>query len=167
MPELETPRLILKVPVLADLDGWAALDSDPEATRFIGGVQTRRQARDGLRRVIRMWDQQGHSLFSVFEKSTGRWVGRTGPWVPKDAPGNEVGWAFLPSAGGQGYATEAARAAIDWAFEALGWDEVIHCIHPPNLASIAVARKLGSTRLRSAHLGSGEAVEIYGQSRGG
>ena len=44
-----------------------------------------------------------------------------GPWSPEGWPGTEVGWSFLREAGGKGYATEAATAAIDWAFDALGW----------------------------------------------
>ena len=67
-----------------------------------------------------------------------------GPWKPDGWPGNEVGWTFHPDAWGRGYATEAAVAAIDWAFAQLGWDDIIHCIDPANAASQALARRLGS-----------------------
>src|SRR3546814_17538372 len=59
-------------------------------------------------------------------------------------PGNEVGWTFHRDAWGKGYATEAATAAMDYAFDTLGWDRVIHCIDPDNLASQRVALRLGS-----------------------
>ena len=57
--------------------------------------------------------------------------------MPEGWPGTEVGWSFRRAAWGQGYATEAATAAIDWAFAQLGWDDVIHCIAPENVASQA------------------------------
>ena len=73
-------------------------------------------------------------MFSVIEKASGRWVGRLGPWQPEGWPGTEVGWGLARDAWGKGYATEGAAAAIDWAFDALGWDDVIHCIDPGNAA---------------------------------
>lgn len=111
-----------------------------------------------------MWALRGYGLFSVIERASGRWVGRVGPWVPEGALGTEVGWAIAPDAWGKGYATEAAEAAIGWAFDTLGWREVIHCIDAPNTASIAVAERLGSAWLRQAREADGKLVEIYGQS---
>jgi RimJ/RimL family protein N-acetyltransferase len=107
-------------------------------------------------------------MFSVIEKSSGRWVGRLGPWVPEGWPGTEVGWGLARAAWGKGYATEGATAAIDWAFDTLGWSEVIHCIAPDNAPSQAVARRLGSRPLRSTHLPAPfetMAVDVWGQSR--
>lgn len=162
---LETPRLILRVPTKADLDPWAALDAEEDTTRFIGGIQTREGARRGLEAVLEMWARRGCSLFSVFERSSGNWIGRTGPWVPDDALGTEIGWAYAAAAQGRGYATEAASAAINWAFEELAWAEVIHCIDRGNAASIAVAERLGSSWWRSDIEADGKPVEVYGQSR--
>ena len=97
--------------------------------------------------------------------AAGRWVGRVGPWLPEGAIGTEVGWAISPIAWGKGYATEAAHAAIAWAFDHLGWTDVIHCIDAPNTASIAVAERLGSAWLRADHEADGKEVQVYGQSR--
>ena len=74
-------------------------------------------------------------------------MGRLGPWQPEGWPGTEVGWSLHPEAWGRGYASEGAAAAIDYAFDVLGWEEVIHCIDPQNLPSQRVAERLGS-RLR-------------------
>jgi RimJ/RimL family protein N-acetyltransferase len=90
------------------------------------------------------WAIQGFGMFSVVEKSSGQWIGQTGPWKPEGWPGNEVGWAFHPSAWGKGYATEATVAAVDWAFANLGWTDMIHCIAPANRASQALAQRIGS-----------------------
>jgi RimJ/RimL family protein N-acetyltransferase len=162
---LSTPRLVLITPQVTDLESWAELDADVEATRFIGGVATRGQSFEGLRTAIEMWSRKGCGLFSVFESKTSRWIGRTGPWVPDGALGTEIGWAFATSAQGHGYATEAARAAMDWAFQSLEWFEAIHCIGTDNAASVAVAHRLGSRWLRSDVESDGKPVEIYGQTR--
>lgn len=162
---LETSRLILRPPVEEDLDGWAGLDADARAVGFIGGLRTRNQAWMDMATAAGMWSLRGCGLFSVIEKDTGRWVGRVGPWLPQGAIGTEVGWAISPTVWGKGYATEAAHAAIAWAFDHLGWTDVIHCIDSPNAASIALAERLGSAWLRAAQEPDGKEVQVYGQSR--
>jgi RimJ/RimL family protein N-acetyltransferase len=91
------------------------------------------------------WALKGFSMFSVIEKESGRWVGRLGPWQPEGWPGTEVGWGLHRDAWGKGYATEGSAAAIQWAFDTLGWTDVIHCIDPDNVGSARVAERLGST----------------------
>lgn len=165
-PQLQTSRLILRPPIEDDLEGWAGLDADPRAIQFLGGLRSRDQAWMDMAAAAGMWRLRGCGLFSVIEIDTGRWIGRVGPWLPEDAIGTEVGWAISPASWGKGYATEAARAAVAWAFDHLGWAEVIHCIDAPNTASIAVAERLGSSWLRTDQEASGKEVEVYGQSRG-
>jgi len=99
----------------------------------------------------------------VVDRATGQWVGRVGPMKPEGWPGTEVAWSLGAAFHGKGYATEAATAAIDWAFEYLGWTEVIHTIHPDNVPSQAVAARLGSVNLRQAPMPS--PIDIWGQSR--
>jgi len=166
-PTLETTRLTLRPTRAEDFEGWAALMAD-EASKFIGGPQPRSAAWRGFVSVAGAWAIQGYSMFSVIEKASGRWIGRVGPWVPEAWPGTEVGWGLNKDAYGHGYATEAAAASIDWAFETLGWTEVIHTIAPENLNSQAVAKRLGSTMLRSTTLPApfaGVVVDVWGQSR--
>ena len=142
--------------------------ADPGAAQYLGGAVERTVAWRQWAAIIGAWTLNGFSMFSIIEKATGRWVGRGGPWVPEGWPGTEVGWGIVPSAQRQGYAKEAASAAIDWAFDALGWSEVVHCISAENHASIATARSLGSTRLRTGVLAPaplGVYWDIYGQSR--
>jgi len=167
-PVLETERLILRVPEDADLDGWAGMMADPVAARFVGGVQVREVAWRAMASMAGSWLLKGFGMFSVIEKESGRWVGRLGPWQPEGWPGTEVGWAFKRAAWGRGYATEAAVAAIDWAFDTLGWDEVIHSIAPDNLASQALARRIGSVNRGPGQLPApfeAVAIEIWGQTR--
>jgi RimJ/RimL family protein N-acetyltransferase len=166
--QLETPRLLLRLPRLEDLDPCAELMADPEAARFIGGTMARSMTWRGVMVMIGAWHAHGYAMFSVIEKSTGRWIGRLGPWQPDGWPGTEVGWAIVPDCWGRGYATEGATAAIDWAFDHLGWTEVIHVIDPENLASQQVARKLGSRNRGPGRLPApfqDATVDIWGQSR--
>lgn len=146
-PVIETERLRLRVPELADFERYAELLGNEDAARHIGGALPRAAA---WRRFLQMpggWAVQGFAMFSVIDKASGRWLGQAGPWKPDGWPGNEIGWTFHPDAWGKGYATEAAVAAMDWAFANLGWEDVIHCIAPENTASQALAQRLGSRNL--------------------
>jgi RimJ/RimL family protein N-acetyltransferase len=165
---IETERLILRPPQADELDAWAALMADEEAARYIGGVQPRSVVWRTLRTVAGGWALDGFHMFSAIEKATGAWIGRIGPLKPEGWPGTEVGWGIVRDRWGRGYATEGAAAAIDWAFDNLGWTEVIHTIAPQNLASVAVARKLGSELMGRGQLPAPyeqEGVDIWGQSR--
>jgi len=167
-PTLETPRLVLRPLEPQDFEPWAAFGADEETTRYLGGVQARSQAWRGFMSVAGSWAMTGFAMFSVIEKGSGRWVGRLGPWMPADWPGTEVGWGIIRDCWGRGYATEGAAAAIDWAFDHLGWTEVIHCIDPDNVASQNVARRLGSQILRRGRMPApydDVEVDIWGQSR--
>lgn len=144
LPQLETERLILRPPRIEDFDAYAANMADAESARFIGGQQPRPVAWRGFLSSAGAWMVQGFSMFSVIEKASGQWIGRLGPWYPEGWPGTEVGWGLARHAWGKGYAHEGSVAAIDWAFDVLGWDEVIHSIHPDNHPSKALARRLGS-----------------------
>lgn len=166
--QLETPRLLLRLPRQEDFEAWAAFLADEEATRHIGGLQPRALAWRGLAAMVGAWQLKGFAMFSVIEKATGQWVGRVGPWQPEGWPGTEVGWSIVRDRWGRGYAPEAATACTDWAFEMLGWSEVIHTIAPGNANSKAVAAKLGSRymdmgRLPEPH--QDKPVEIWGQTR--
>lgn len=165
---IETPRLILRVPGVEDLDPWAAMMLDEEAAKFIGGVMQRAVTWRALMTMIGAWHATGIAMFSVIEKDTGRWVGRLGPWMPDGWPGTEVGWAIVRERWGRGYAPEGAAAATDWAFDHLGWTDVIHSIDPANVASQAVARKLGSRNRGPGKLPppfQDARIDLWGQTR--
>jgi RimJ/RimL family protein N-acetyltransferase len=168
MPTLETARLLLRPPLPGDFDGWAAMMAEDETTRFLGGVQPRAAAWRGFLTMAGAWQIQGFAMFSVIEKATGRWIGRLGPWHPEGWPGTEVGWGLCRAATGKGYAQEGSIAAIDWAFATLGWTEVIHCIHPDNRPSQALAARLGATNRGPGKMpppNDALPVDIWAQSR--
>lgn len=167
-PVLETPRLILRVPRREDFEGWARVFADPVTMVHVGGVQPRFFAWRHFLATVGSWQVQGFGVFSVIRRADGAWIGRVGPLHPEGWPGDEIGWTLAREAWGQGYATEAATAATDWAFEELGWSEIIHCIAPGNHASQAVAKRLGSAKRGPGKLPApyeADPVEIWGQSR--
>jgi RimJ/RimL family protein N-acetyltransferase len=165
-PVIETARLILRPPEIEDFDDFAAFCADPEVMHFLGGVQARSVAWRGFSGVAGSWMLQGFAMFSVFERASGKWIGRVGPHKPMDWPGTEVGWGLIREAQGKGYAVEAAEVSMDFAVGELGWTDVIHCIDKDNTPSQVVAQKLGSTRRGVAMLPapSSVEVEIWGQS---
>lgn len=167
-PTLETERLILRVPSAEDFEPYAAFMADAQASVFVGGPVPASATWRSLAVLIGAWVMSGASMFSFIEKSSGRWIGRGGPWVPHGWPGTEVGWAVAPAFQRRGFAREAAVACIDWAFDHLGWSEVIHCIDPRNAPSIALARSLGSTLRQSGVAAPAPIVaswDLYGQTR--
>jgi RimJ/RimL family protein N-acetyltransferase len=167
-PAIETARLLLRLPRREDFDRYAEMHGNPEAARHIGGAMPRAAAWRKFLQMPGAWAMQGYAMFSVIEKSSGNWIGQVGPWQPEGWPGTEVGWAFHPSAWGKGYARESAIVTIDWAFENLGWTDVIHSINSENVASQALAKRLGSRILRQANLPppyETVVLDIWGQSR--
>lgn len=164
---IETSRLLLRPVTLDDFDAWAEFMGDAESMKFLGGAQPRSSAWRALMTMAGAWHLHGYAMFSVIEKATGRWVGRLGPWVPEGWPGTEVGWGIIRDCWGKGYGTEGATATIDWAFDHLGWTEVIHTISADNAASKGLAATLGSRYLRMGRLPApiDLDVEIWGQTR--
>ncbi|HST93102.1 MAG TPA: GNAT family N-acetyltransferase [Brevundimonas sp.] len=167
-PVLETERLTLRPIAMEDFPRWAEMMADPEAARFLGGPQPAATAWRGFMTMAGAWSLTGVSMFSVIERETGLWLGRIGPWRPEGWPGTEVGWGLHPDAQGKGYGVEAATAAIDYAFDVLGWTDVIHCIDPQNTPSQRLAERLGSSNLGPTRLPPPFhelAMERWGQSR--
>lgn len=164
--QILTDRLLLRPPRREDFDGWAGFMADGESMRYLGGPVEPPAAWRVFLMAVGAWQVQGFGMFSVIERETGEWVGRVGPHRPLGWPGTEVGWGIVRSRWGRGYAPEAARAAIDWAVDILGWTEVIHCIEDDNVASIRVAERLGSRRLRTARLPPpiGVDIVVWGQA---
>ncbi|MEO1044407.1 MAG: GNAT family N-acetyltransferase [Pseudomonadota bacterium] len=144
-PILVTERLILRPPAPEDFEAFAEFSSDEETTRFIGGVLERGAAWRAWAGMAGAWHLRGFSMFSVLLRDDGQWIGRIGPWEPEGWPDKEIGWGIALEHVGKGYAREAAVACMDFVFDLLKWDKVIHTIDPENIASIKLAERLGST----------------------
>jgi RimJ/RimL family protein N-acetyltransferase len=163
-PVIETERLILRPWRGADIAPNTAMLSDPDSARFITADRKPvTDALNGWRNAAIMaghWALYGAGMFVVEEKSSGLFTGRVGPWFPPSWPGFEVGWGIAKEFRGKGYAVEAARAAIDWAFANFEIEQVVHSIDPSNLASQAVARRLGADKHGQAEV-FGHVVDVW------
>jgi RimJ/RimL family protein N-acetyltransferase len=141
---IETERLILRRFVDDDRDTAARWNADPEFTRHLAGVQTREQSDAAFDRWLAHWEQHGFGTLAVEWRETGALIGRVGPSFHRLWPADpEVGWGLDPAWWGRGIATEAGRAAVDWAFGPLGYARAVSITTEANLASRNVMAKLG------------------------
>jgi len=148
----------------SDLETFAAIGADPEVMRFLGGVVERPQAWRMMSLFAGHWPLRGFGTWVVERRTDGAVLGRAGLWQPEGWPGLEVGWMFARSAWGHGYATEAAHAAVDWAWTNLEDRQVISLIDRENTRSIRVAERLGMAPSRQHEL-DGVQVTIYALQR--
>lgn len=144
---LETERLILRHQVIEDLDDLWALYSDPEITKYIPDApRSRDEAREELE-----WHMHGHprnsqlGLWATIHRASGKFIGRCGllPWSVDGQEEVEVAYTLARNYWGQGLATEAARAILQYGFEKLNFPRLISLIDSENLASQRVAEKIG------------------------
>lgn len=168
IPCLETERLLMREWRASDFETFASVYADAEVTRFLGGVMERNDAWRALASGIGHWALRGYGTWAVERKSDGALIGRVGLINPEGWPGLEVGWTLNKPYWGGGYATEAAKAALRYAFLTQPVDRMISCIDPENTSSQAVAKRIGETRgeLRYLRIGGKEhPVEIWSITR--
>jgi RimJ/RimL family protein N-acetyltransferase len=164
---LETARLTLRPFVAADFEAMHAMRADAEVARYLYGEPlSEDETRDLLARKIAgsAWAREGDWLsVAVVERASGTTVGDLAfQWVSERDRTAEVGFVFDPRQQGRGFATEAARALVDWAFTSAGFHRVIGRTESRNSASARVLEKLGM-RLE-AHLVENEWVKGEWQS---
>jgi ribosomal-protein-alanine N-acetyltransferase len=149
MTQLRTGRLILRPWRGKDREAFAALASDPEVQRYYPAPLSREEADAFVDRIEAEHRARGWGLWALEVAGTGRFIGYTGLEVPSFeahfTPAVEVGWRLARDAWGNGYATEAARAAVAFGFDDLGLDEIVSFTVPANARSRAVMERLGMT----------------------
>jgi RimJ/RimL family protein N-acetyltransferase len=142
---LATPRLRLRTFRLDDLPLYAALNADPEVTRYLGGVPLTREHSDSIAEwANERYEVEGLGLLAVERTEDGGFLGMCGLHHQQSYPDDvEVGWRLAREHWGHGYATEAATAWLDHAFESLDLPRVISISELSNERSLAVMRRLG------------------------
>lgn len=144
---LTTPRLTLRQWRAADVAPFAALNADPVTMEFMGGCLTRRQSAEFARRAEAELAQRGWGLWVLELRQDGSFLGYAGLSVPSFAahfmPCVEIGWRLAREHWGHGYASEAARACLRFAFGTLGLREVVSFTAAGNVRSRAVMQRLG------------------------
>jgi len=169
---VDTARLLLRVPELADAEALMGIMWDPEVVEQ--KQVTLREPPGGLDLavkntgdMIRQWELRGYGQWSVIEKATGRVIGVVGFYHPQGQwPGVDLGWVVHRSRWGHGVATEAATAALAWVWTHTLIDRVVSLIAPDDLRSIRVATKIGE-RFERADVDPvhGDPVHVYAIAR--
>lgn len=142
IPVLQTARLTLRAPKLADFEHWAQFFASDRA-EFERGRMPRGHAWRVWASDVAGWSLRGYGPFGLDDRQTGAYLGEVGIYQPDGYPGPELGWFLVPAAEGRGYAAEAARAVMGWARQSLGWDRLVNFIDPRNARSIALGLRLG------------------------
>ncbi len=167
MTRLFTDRLELREFGADDIDAYARICADPEVMRYLhSGPLSRLEAWRQMAMFVGHWHLRGYGMFAAVERATGDLVGRIGFLNPEGWPGFELGWTLDRRVWGRGYATEGARAALQYAFHVLDQPHVISLIHPENVPSLRVSSRLGQTLEGEAEV-FGIRVGVHGIHRGG
>jgi RimJ/RimL family protein N-acetyltransferase len=149
VPELRTPRLLLRRWREADREPFAALNADPEVMAQFPHPLTRERSDHLVDLIEAEFARNGYGLWAIEVVGTGQLIGFAGlnevGFAAHFTPATEVGWRLARPAWGHGYATEAARAALAYGFDAAGLAEVVSFTSATNLRSQAVMRRLGMT----------------------
>ena len=148
-PTLATPRLLLRPWRDADLAPFAALNADPRVMEFFPKLLARAESDAMVERLRAHFDRHGFGLWAVEVAGGAPFIGFVGLAVPRFeahfTPCVEIGWRLAAEHWGRGYATEAAGAALDFAFGRLGLDEAVSFTTAANRRSRAVMERLGMT----------------------
>ena len=149
-PEIRTKRLILRHWRDDDLEPFAKVNADPDVMAHLPTVLDRTGSDALAARIREHFDRYGFGLWAVEVPHVQPFIGFVGLAVPRfDAPFTpcvEIGWRLARAHWGTGYATEAARAALEIGFGPAGLDEIVSFTVTANVRSIAVMERLAMTR---------------------
>lgn len=148
-PVITTQRLHLRNWLSTDADPFYAINQDPLVYEYLKGPMTMDEVRDFIDRMQQQFTLGGYTLWAVEEKSSGAMMGFVGlnhtDWPAHFTPAVEIGWRLGSQYWGKGYATEAAKAVLSYAFEALSLTELVSLTAVANQRSRRVMEKIGMT----------------------
>ena len=149
------------------MDNLLLIFGDPVAMEFWPGTRTREEIISQIEKYQQRYRDYGYGLWAVELKETGEFIGRVGLIRQDDVAGRaevEVGYALVSRHWKRGYATEAARACRDWAFDHLDCARVVSLVQPRNLPSCRVAERNGM-RVVAAIVRAGLPHHVYAITR--
>lgn len=168
MTEIRTPRLLLRRWTDDDLAAMAEINSDPQVMRWIGdgSVRDLDETAEDIERWEEEWDEEGFGLFAIELLASGEMIGFAGlsvpEYLPEVLPDIEISWRLGAQFWGQGYASEAAHAVLEFALQDRGLERVVAVNRMGNDESENVLRKLDMVLDRETkHPEYGSALNIH------
>ena len=144
---IKTDRLLLRQWVEDDFDPFAEMCSDQQVMEYFPNTQTHKQSHEMAKKIQSLIADRGWGLWAVEIPHQSSFIGFVGLHIPKDSlpfsPCVEIGWRLSQHYWGNGYATEAAKAALDYAFSTLQLNQVVSFTTLSNVRSRAVMQKIG------------------------
>ncbi|KOC99456.1 acetyltransferase [Vibrio parahaemolyticus] len=165
MKTLTTERLILRLVSVDDAPFILDLYNHPDFYRFVGDKQMRTDyeaARYIKENMLRMEEKKGVSLLVVEDKQTKQPLGISGLVKRDTLNAYDIGYGFLPSAYGQGFAIEAAKAVVEYAKQGMQLSQLVAITNNDNIRSISLLKKLGFEFERvEQQYDNGRTLELY------
>ncbi len=158
-PTHHTERLTLRPFQGSDFEPMAEFYASP-VSKFYGGPLERNDAWRRFAAYPGHWALRGYGPWALERRDTGEFIGLTGLWYPEGWFAPEITWALLEDHHGNGFATEAASMALDLAYRDFGWETAVSVVALANVASAAVAKRLGATVETTTEYAYGTA-EVY------
>jgi RimJ/RimL family protein N-acetyltransferase len=149
VPTLETARLLLRDWRDEDVEPYVQMNADSRVTEFFAQPYSRERSEANAKTIRASLAADGYGWWAVEIRGGAPFAGLIAltavPFRAPFTPAKEIGWRFASKYWGRGYATEAARAALDFAFRELDWREVVAFTAVPNVRSRRVMERLGMT----------------------
>jgi RimJ/RimL family protein N-acetyltransferase len=164
IPVIDTERLRLTAFEERHFEAYAQMLGDPTSTRFVGDGEPldRMNAWRSMAMLLGHWQLRGYGMWAMELRETGEFIGRVGLHRPEGWPELEIGWMLRADRRRQGYATEGARVALEFAFRTLGAEKLVSLIRADNGAAERVARRLGGRQATTIDfLGGATLVYVY------
>lgn len=147
---IKTDRLILRTWQVEDSEAYFQMNQDPKVIEFLREPLSREQVCDFIHAANVHNDKHGYTLWAAELKKTGGLIGFIGlndiAWQAHFTPAVEIGWRLGSQYWGKGYATEGAKAALEYGFKHCNLPEIVSFTVPANLRSIRVMEKIGLKR---------------------
>ena len=160
-PTLNTERLYLRAPDARDFDAYWTFFADAEGSGNYGGPLRPDQAFRVLATDIGHWALRGFGRWMMVRRDTDHAIGGCGLFHPRGWPSAELTWWLLRDQRGAGFATEASRAVISFAYQMLGWPVVETHMRDENIAARKLAERLGGTVTRRDQFPDGVSRDVF------
>ncbi|WP_428410208.1 GNAT family N-acetyltransferase [Hyphococcus sp.] len=161
IPTLQTDRLTLRAPSKDDFSIYHDFYADEDASAAYGGPLPAHLAFRKLAADLGHWPLRGYGMWSLEERDSGEMIGGAGLVWPEGWPRSELTWWIIPSARRKGYALEASRAVIAYAYDKLNWAQVETHMNDDNDAARKLALKLGGKVIAREQFPDNHTRDVY------